>query len=148
MAIDPSISLDVRPPVIPQIPIQTPLEQFAKVLSLRNLMTEGESGQLELQMKQLQLDQAQQLMRERKSLGDLFGRPPSPPPAASLITPPAAPPSPEPNLMAPPAARAQVSPDLIPGLITPIAPPPSAAQSPELIPGLITPPPAAPPPAP
>src|SRR4030095_13127011 len=59
MAIDPSISLAVRPPVIAPLEIQTPLEKFAKVLSLRNLMNQGQLGQLGLQTKQLELQEAQ-----------------------------------------------------------------------------------------
>jgi len=49
MAIDPSIALGVHPPQLAPLEIQTPLERFGKVLSLQNLMRQGEMGQLELE---------------------------------------------------------------------------------------------------
>ncbi len=49
MAIDPSISLSYRPPQFQMPEIQTPLERFAKVLSLQNLMRQGQMGDIELQ---------------------------------------------------------------------------------------------------
>src|SRR5262245_4879444 len=49
MAIDPSISLGYRPPQFQMPEIQTPLERFAKVLSLQNLMRQGQMGDIELQ---------------------------------------------------------------------------------------------------
>jgi hypothetical protein len=78
MAIDPSISLGIRPPVIPVPDIQSPLERFAKVLSLRNLMTQGESNQLGLQSQQLQLQQQQQQMSDEQKLRQLYTTNPNP----------------------------------------------------------------------
>jgi len=57
MAIDPSISLGYRPPQFQMPEIQTPLERFAKVLSLRNLMTQGEMGQLQLEQARVAAEQ-------------------------------------------------------------------------------------------
>ena len=75
MAIDPSISLAVRPPVIPPLQIQTPLEKFAKILSLRNLMTQGQLGQLGLQTKQLELEQLQREREQQERIAKLFAGP-------------------------------------------------------------------------
>lgn len=68
MAIDPSISLAVRPPLIQPMNIQSPVDRLAQVLSLRNLMTQGQSGQIGLQTQQLQLDQMRRDMQEREDL--------------------------------------------------------------------------------
>src|SRR4030095_8400154 len=70
MSLDPSIPLGVRPVVLPPLQIQTPLEQFGKILSLRNLMTQGEAGQLGLQTQQLQFEQLQRDMQERQDLAN------------------------------------------------------------------------------
>jgi hypothetical protein len=70
MAIDPQIALGVRPVQIPVPEIQTPLERFAKVLSLRNLMTQTESGKIGLQSQQLQFEQLQRDMQERQDLAN------------------------------------------------------------------------------
>lgn len=69
MALDPSISLGIRPPVIPLPEIQSPLDRFAKVLSLRNLMTQGESQQLQLQQQQQQF-QDEQTLRANPNMTD------------------------------------------------------------------------------
>jgi hypothetical protein len=52
MAIDPSIPLGVRPVVLPPLQIQTPLEQFGKVLSLRALMQQSQQRGLEIEQLQ------------------------------------------------------------------------------------------------
>jgi hypothetical protein len=67
MAIDPSISLGYRPPVIAPLQLADPLEQFAKVQTLRNLMQEQQSGQLGLQAQQLKMQEAQRACRTRKN---------------------------------------------------------------------------------
>jgi len=72
MALNPEISLGVRPPVIQPLQIQNPLEQFAKVQTLRNLMQEQQSGQLGLQAQQLKLDEAQRGIADEQSLRDLL----------------------------------------------------------------------------
>ena len=72
MAIDPSISLAVRPPVIAPLQIQTPLERFAKILSLRNLMTQGQLGQLGLQTHQLELRKLQQEMEGQDRINKIL----------------------------------------------------------------------------
>lgn len=70
MPIDPSIALSVRPPVIPQYNIQSPVDRLAQVLSLRNLMTQGQLGQLGLQSKQLELEQLQRTMQEQQDYAE------------------------------------------------------------------------------
>jgi len=78
MAIDPSISLQVRPPVIPVPEIQSPLDRFTKVLTLQNLMTQGQSGQLGLQSQQLQLQERQRQIDEEDKLRQLYSTNPNP----------------------------------------------------------------------
>ena len=77
MALNPEISLGVRPPVIQPLQIQNPLEQFAKVQSLRNLMTQGQLGQLNLEQTQLENQALQEKQRRTNAVADLFtkGRP-------------------------------------------------------------------------
>src|SRR5262245_14293357 len=65
MAIDPSISLGYRPPQFQMPEIQTPLERYAKVLSLQNLMRQGQLGDIQLQTGRLSLEQLQQGVREK-----------------------------------------------------------------------------------
>src|SRR5262245_5971842 len=65
MAIDPSISLGYRPPQFQMPEIQTPLERYAKVLSLQNLMRQGQLGDIQLQTGRLNLEQLQQGVREK-----------------------------------------------------------------------------------
>ena len=72
MAIDPSISLAVRPPVIPPLQIQTPLEKFAKVQTLRNLMGQGQLGQLNIQQTQLENEALQEKQRRAAGVANLF----------------------------------------------------------------------------
>jgi len=72
MALNPEISLGVRPPVIQPLQIQNPLEQFAKVQSLRNLMTQGQLGQLNLQQTQLENEALQDKRRRANAIAELF----------------------------------------------------------------------------
>jgi hypothetical protein len=69
MAIDPSISLAVRPPVIAPLQIQTPLEKFAKIQTLRNLMGQGQLAQLNIQQTQLENQALQRNAQEAQTLG-------------------------------------------------------------------------------
>ena len=69
MALDPQIALGVRPPVIQPLQIPNPLEQFAKVQSLRNLMTQGQLGQMNLEQTQLENEAKQRQAQEEQSLG-------------------------------------------------------------------------------
>jgi hypothetical protein len=86
MAIDPSISLGVRPPVIQPLQIQSPLEQYGKILSLRNLMTEQQSGQLGLQAQQLKLQQEQKGIQEDANIRQLYATNPNPSHAEIIST--------------------------------------------------------------
>ena len=72
MALDPSISLGFRPPVIPPSQILNPVEQFGQILSLRNLMTQGQLGQLGLQTKQLELQQLQREMEGQDRINKIL----------------------------------------------------------------------------
>ena len=72
MALDPSISLAVRPPDIPPLQIVNPVQQFGQILSLRNLMTQGQSGQLELQSQALKLQQMQREMQEQQDYANFL----------------------------------------------------------------------------
>lgn len=88
MALDPSIALAYRPPQV-NVDVPSPIQQFGQILSLRNLMQQGQTGQLELQTKMLQLQQIQQAVQERKNLADLFQNPQTqtPSPAAAPLVP-------------------------------------------------------------
>jgi hypothetical protein len=63
MAIDPSIILSGRPPV----PVQTPdpLENYAKIMGVKNAMQQGQLGQL-------QLSQAEKAARDEEAYGEAF----------------------------------------------------------------------------
>jgi hypothetical protein len=86
MPIDPSISLGVRPPVIQPLQIQSPLEQYGKVLTLRNLMQEQQSGQLGLQAQQLKLQQEQKGIQEDANIRQLYATNPNPSHAEIIST--------------------------------------------------------------
>ena len=68
MAIDPSISLGYRPPQFQMPEIQTPPERYAKVLSLQNLMRQGQMGDIQLQTGRLNLEQLQLEARQQAEL--------------------------------------------------------------------------------
>ncbi len=93
MAIDPSISLGYRPPQFQMPQIQTPLERFAKVLSLQNLMRQGQLGDIQLQTGRLNLEQLQQGLQEKKEFADYIrneiakSQQPQPAAPAALPTP-------------------------------------------------------------
>src|SRR5262245_7615944 len=70
MALDPSIALSYRPPQFQMPQIQTPLERFAKVLSLQNLMRQGQLGDIQLQAGRLNLEQLQQGVREKQEFAN------------------------------------------------------------------------------
>jgi hypothetical protein len=72
MAIDPSISLGFRPPQIAPLEIQTPLERFGKILTLQNLMRQGQMGDIQLQTGQMQLEQARQAQRDDQLLRQIY----------------------------------------------------------------------------
>jgi len=63
--IDPSIALGVRPPQIAPVEIETPLERYGKILSLRGLMQRGE-------LTDLQLQQERQQMADEQGIRGLF----------------------------------------------------------------------------
>lgn len=74
MALNPEIALGVRVPQIalPQFQIQTPLERFAKVQSLRNLMAQGQLQQMNIQQTQLENQALQEKARRTEALASLF----------------------------------------------------------------------------
>ena len=65
MPIDPSISMQVRPPVIPN-----PMEQVGQVLTLKNLIQQNKTGQANLEQTQLQNKQLQERAADEKALND------------------------------------------------------------------------------
>ena len=77
MALNPEISLGVRPPAIAPLQIQDPLQQYAKAQTLRNLMTQGQIGQLNVEQTQLENQALQEKQRRTNAVADLFtkGRP-------------------------------------------------------------------------
>lgn len=75
MAIDPSISLAVRPPVIAPLQIQTPLERFAKVQTLRNLMGQGQLRELQMLQAQQELEQNRQAAQNEANFRALYADP-------------------------------------------------------------------------
>jgi hypothetical protein len=102
--IDPSIALSYRPPnlaTMPNLQIQTPLEGLARVVSLRNLMQEGQLKGLQLQQLKLQIEGAQNLAKLYAGMdldggagggapaltGPLSGEPTSPQPATVPLSP-------------------------------------------------------------
>jgi len=68
MALDPSISLQVRPPAPPTVQIQSPLEQVGQVLSLRGLMQQGELRNLQMQQAQQEIAQQQREIQDQQNL--------------------------------------------------------------------------------
>jgi hypothetical protein len=86
MALNPEISLGVRPPVIAPLQIQSPLEQYAKVLSLRNLMQENQSGQIGLQAAQFKLQEGQKAAQDEDTLRRMYATNPNPAPADVIST--------------------------------------------------------------
>lgn len=70
MALNPEISLGVRPPVIQPLQIQDPLQQYAKVQTLRNLMQDQ-------QVQQLKLQEAERGIADERSLRDLVTKNPN-----------------------------------------------------------------------
>src|SRR5215471_3295839 len=81
MAIDPQIALGVRSPQI-NVDIPSPIQQFATVMSLRDMMTRQQMGQMQLQQAQLGLQQAQADAQERQGLADWYRSKMTPAPAA------------------------------------------------------------------
>src|SRR5215471_12868372 len=77
MAIDPSIALGVRVPQI-DISIPSPIQRFATIMSLRDMMTRQQMGQMQLQEAGLQLQQAQQMAKERQAIADWYRQQPAP----------------------------------------------------------------------
>src|SRR5262249_48267830 len=65
MPIDPSIALQFRLPQIAPPQMATPLEQFGKMLPLRELMQRGQLGALQLQQQQMAI-------QEQRNLANLF----------------------------------------------------------------------------
>ena len=154
MTIDPSIALAYRPPQV-NVEVPNPIQQFGQVLTLRNLMTQGQSGQLELQTKMLELERLRLEAQQRQAIANLLGGGAGAAPDATG-TPQAtagplqtAPPGAyqEPNLMRPagPEGRAPVTPPPVQptpvgGTVAPTAPPETGAS----LSALMSPQPAAP----
>ena len=65
MPIDPSISMQVRPPVIPN-----PMEQVGQVLTLKNMIGQGKIQGQQLQQETMQTQQMQEQAANEKALND------------------------------------------------------------------------------
>jgi hypothetical protein len=81
--IDPSIALGVRQPQV-DIPIMNPVQRYATVMSLRDMMTRQQMGQYQLQEAGLQLQRAQQEQQERQAIADLYKQWTTPDPNAPV----------------------------------------------------------------
>ncbi len=75
MAINPSISLGVQPPVIQPLQIQNPLEQYAKIQTLRQLMQQGQLRDLQTQQAQQELEQGRLAAEGEASFRKLYSDP-------------------------------------------------------------------------
>src|SRR5215831_8502549 len=71
MAIQPDIALGYRPPQI-NVDIPSPVQQYATVMSLRDMMTQNQAHQLALQQSRLELQKMQQGMQEQQAIAKLF----------------------------------------------------------------------------
>jgi hypothetical protein len=78
MALDPQISLGVRPPVLQPLQIQSPLERYGKVLTLRGLMEQQQLRGLQMQGAQQELAagerKAQEDERRRQAIAKFQAR--------------------------------------------------------------------------
>src|SRR5215831_10509029 len=120
MALDPRISLAVQPAEITAQPM-SPYQLIGGALSLQNLMTQGQMGQL-------QLEQAQQFWQQQQAVNQELARQFSAHQPAVTMAPAIAPP------VAPSAATptlgtlfAPTTPAITPTTTAPLAPPPQPA---------------------
>lgn len=86
MALDPSIALGYRPPQV-NVEVPHPLQQFGQILSLRNMMQQGQLFPLELQAKELALKQAQLAYQQDLGLANMFTHPEAGTAPAPLVAP-------------------------------------------------------------
>lgn len=78
MALNPNISLQVQPPQFAAPQIASPLEQYQKVLTLRNLMAQGQLGQLNLEQTRLENQALQRTAADEQAARQLLSRPDAP----------------------------------------------------------------------
>jgi len=149
--INPNIALSYQPPQFTVQPA-SPVQQMGQVLTLQNLMTQGQMSQLELQQKQEEWRQMQGLYQElanatqqqRPSGSNLF-QPVSPAPSSNNLFQPIAPTPVATPMQAPPGFDNALA-GYAAGPYT-VVPPPALAQPPSA-PAADTGPPAAPAPEP
>ena len=77
MAIDPGISLGIRPPQIAPLQIQTPLDRYQKMLTLRHLMTQGQLGQMNLEQTRLENEALHRKAQGEQALSELLRNTPN-----------------------------------------------------------------------
>ena len=65
MALNPEISLGVRPPQV-NIDVPSPIQQFGQLLSLRQMMESSQAHQLAMQQQRMQMAQMQQAQFRQK----------------------------------------------------------------------------------
>lgn len=75
MAINPEIALGFRPPQLAPLPnIQSPLDRYQKMLTLRHLMQQGQLGQMNIEQTQLENEALREKQRRTAAVADLFKR--------------------------------------------------------------------------
>jgi hypothetical protein len=72
MALNPNISLQVQPPQIPQIEIQSPLDRFQKVQTLRGLMEQGQLRALQMQRVKQEIEEARREEERQQRFRAIF----------------------------------------------------------------------------
>lgn len=78
MAIHPGVALGFRPPQLAPLEIQSPLDRYQKMLTLRHLMQQGQLGQMNIEQTGLENEALREKQRRITAVADLFknGRPP------------------------------------------------------------------------
>lgn len=69
MALDPQIALGVRPPVLQPLQIQSPLERYGKVLTLRGMMQNQQLGQMNVEQTRLENEALRRTAQDEQTLG-------------------------------------------------------------------------------
>ena len=69
MAIHPGVALGFRPPQLAPLDIQSPLDRYQKMLTLRHLMQQGQLGAQNIEQTQLENEALRQKAQDEQSLG-------------------------------------------------------------------------------
>lgn len=68
MAIHPGVALGFRPPQLAPLDIQSPLDRYGKMLTLRHLMQQGQLGEMNLQSGALELESKRQAVTDDETM--------------------------------------------------------------------------------